>query len=116
MQLQLRLKSRLLLKRWWLCLGVSPWCCCCCCCCGGGGGVVIVVVHLWQIPIKDYIYNLISRQQKHSVGIVVYIVTILLYARFRVQSPDNVFLKTIINIIIIQMIMSSHPCSVPTDS
>ena len=116
-QLQLRLESRLLLKWWWSCLGASPWwwCCRCCrCCCGGG--VVIVVVHLWQIPIKDYIYNLISQQQKHSVGIVVYIVTILLYARFRVQSPDNVFLKTIINIIIIQMIMSSHPCSVPTDS
>src|SRR6202522_1133072 len=116
-ELQRRLESRLLLKWWWSCLGASPrwWCCrccrCCCCC-----GVVIVVVHLWQIPIKDYIYNLISQQQKHSVGIVVYIVTILLSARFRVQSPDNVFLKTIINIIIIQMIMSSHPCSVPTDS
>src|SRR5271168_841129 len=68
---------------------------------------MIVVVHLWQIPIKDYIYNLITQQQKHSVGIVVYIVTILLYPRFLVQSPDNVFLKTIINIIIIQMIMSS---------
>src|ERR1700678_1575449 len=116
MQLQLRLKSRLLLKWWWLCLGVSPWCCCCCCCCCGGGGVVIVVVHLWQIPIKDYIYNVISQHQKHSVGIVVYIVTILLYARVRVQSLDNVFLKAIINLIIIQMIMSSNPCSVPTDS
>ena len=78
---------------------------------------MIVVVHLWQIPIKDYIYNVISHHQKHSVGVVVYIVTMLLSTRCRVQSLDNVFLKVyVINIIIIQMIMSSNPYLVPTDS
>ena len=75
-----------------------------------------MVVHLWQIPIKDYIYNVISHHQKHSVGVVVYIVTMLLSTRCRVQSLDSVFLKSIINIIIIQMIMSSNPYLVPTDS
>src|ERR1700678_3444777 len=69
-----------------------------------------------QIPIKDYIYNVISDHQKHSVGVVVYIVTMLLSTRCRVQSPDNVSLKSIINIIIIQMIMSSNPYLVSTDS